>query len=60
MRQNSNISFDPTDTCWGAEDAESSSQSNTIHQNIFPNKDPVDILINMLDQEIIPRLLVSH
>ena len=60
MRQNSNILFDPKDTCWGTEDAENSSQSNTNNQKTFADKDPVDILINMLDQEIIPRLLVSH
>ncbi len=49
MRHNSNSSFEQEDNCL----------DNDSNKNL-PHKEPVDILIRMLDQEIIPRLLVSH
>ena len=44
-----NTSFDQDGNCLGSESVD-----------ISRTKEPVDLLIKMLDQEIIPRLLVSH
>jgi methanogenic corrinoid protein MtbC1 len=49
MRHTTNGHFDEEDAC-----VESQGGSRSIQQ------EPVDILIKMLDQEIIPRLLVTH
>ena len=48
MRNTHSKSFKAEDECLEAENSKAAS------------KEPVDILIQMLDQEIIPRLLVSH
>jgi methanogenic corrinoid protein MtbC1 len=49
MRHSANSNFEQEDSCLENDQAE-----------ISNNKAPIDILINMLDKEIIPRLLVSH
>jgi methanogenic corrinoid protein MtbC1 len=49
MRPTMNTSFDQDGNCLGSESVD-----------ISRTKEPVDLLIKMLDQEIIPRLLVSH
>jgi methanogenic corrinoid protein MtbC1 len=49
MRHSANSNFDQEDSCLENDQTE-----------ISNNKTPIDILIKMLDQEIIPRLLVSH
>ena len=49
MRQTMNATLDQEGNCLGSESVD-----------ISKTRDPVNILIKMLDQEIIPRLLVSH
>lgn len=61
MRQNPNTYFETVDNCWSPTD-ETDNQSAAYNQNNYSEKDkePVDILVKMLDEDIIPRLLLSH
>ncbi|SMC42478.1 cobalamin B12-binding domain-containing protein [Polynucleobacter kasalickyi] len=58
MRQNPNTYFDSVENCLTG--SEQFDKQDNPYISKSTDKQPVDILVKMLDEEIIPRLLVSH
>lgn len=59
MRHNPNTYFDSAENCLSGNES-FENQDNPYVSKKTVDKQPVDILVKMLDEEIIPRLLVSH